>query len=155
MPESTRKSDLTALLKSQPLTLLDWSTDLSLLPPAILTDVRYVSLDPSIRDPLLEAYISTLEPAPADATGDRLYDDEEATKRKSERERWERALAAREAAVATEKRRQRGQLEYGRGRLREEEEEIKRAMKVGKEGLRAQLGVGVAAGQHENGNEHG
>ncbi|KAI9826564.1 MAG: hypothetical protein M1832_006160 [Thelocarpon impressellum] len=154
LPESTLKSEFTTLLNAQPLALLNRSTDPSLLPPTILTDIRYISLKPSVRDPLVSAYISTLVPAPADAQKLSLKDEEEAAKRKQERGRREKALAERGMAVAAEKRRQWGALEYGRGRLREEEEEIERAMRVGKEGLKAQLGA-AATGRRQDGEVAG
>ncbi|KAI9673020.1 MAG: hypothetical protein M1817_003184 [Caeruleum heppii] len=143
LPETTLKSDLTALLKSQPLSMLNQSTSSSHLPPSILTDLRYISLPPSRRDPLIDAYISTLAPAPTDPSVISVEEDDETRRRRTERERREKALAERERQVAAEKRRQRGQMEYGRHRLREGEEEIERAMRVGKEGLRTQLTGGA------------
>ncbi len=62
--QATLKSDLSTLLKTQTLSLLNNSTLPSHLPPAILADIRYISLDPSIRDELVEAYISILPPPP-------------------------------------------------------------------------------------------
>jgi hypothetical protein len=41
--------------------------------------------------------------------------------------------------VREEKRKQERDLAYGKGRLREEEAEIERAMNVGKEGLKGHL----------------
>ena len=57
----------------------------------------------------------------------------------------------RERRVQDEKRKQERNLAYGKGRLREEEYEIERAMKVGKSGLRAQLEAlpGVEEGQEK------
>ena len=52
-----------------------------------------------------------------------------------ERVRREQALSERQAQVQEEKRRQRGALQYSKEMLREGEEEVKRAMRVGKEGL--------------------
>ena len=66
----------------------------------------------------------------------------EQAKSKEERERRERALAEREKRVQEEKRRQQGQLQYSRGMLREGEEEVERAMRVGKDGLKSYLQVG-------------
>jgi hypothetical protein len=139
MRSSDLKSDLTALLRSQPLASLHRSSTLDTLPPAVLTDLRYISLPPSTRDSLIEAYISTLQPAPEGAAAS-AEDEAEAKKRQEERRRREKALAERERRVQEEKRKQERELAYGKGRLREEEMEIERAMKVGKEGLRAQLG---------------
>ncbi|KAI9818852.1 MAG: hypothetical protein M1827_007673 [Pycnora praestabilis] len=140
LPESTLKSELSVLLKSIPLTSLNHATTLSTLPPSFLTDIRYISLTPSTRDPLIEAYISTLPPAPSriDLSPE---DEEEFKRRRTERGKREKALEERERRVKEEKRRQRSALEFRRGMLREGEEEIERAMRVGKEGLRAQLGV--------------
>lgn len=139
LPDSTRKSDLSALLKSIPVTQLNRSTSLANLPSALLRDLRFISLAPSVRDPMVEAFISTLPSAP-DTSEQSAEDLEEAERKKKDRERREKALAERERRVQEEKRRQQRDLAYGKGRLREEEEELNRAMKVGKDGLRAQLG---------------
>lgn len=143
LPESTLKSDLTALLKSLPLHALSGSTSVEALPPAILTDIRYVSLRPHTRNPLIEAYISTLPQAPEQSN---ISPEEEAelSKQKQGRERREKALAERERRVQEEKWRQKSALQYSKGMLREGEEEIERAMKVGKEGLRGYLEGGEA-----------
>ncbi|KAJ4349515.1 uncharacterized protein N0V89_008131 [Didymosphaeria variabile] len=140
MRSSELKSDLTALLKAQPLAALNRSTTLDTLPSSILTDLRYISLSPSSREPLVETYISTLPPAPEDAAAS-AEEDAEAAKKREERRRREKALAERERRVEQEKRKQDRDLAYGKGRLREEEMEIERAMKVGKEGLKAHLGA--------------
>jgi hypothetical protein len=137
MPQSTLKSDLSALLKSQPLAALNRSTTIAALPPTILTDLRFISIPPKTRDPLVEAYISTLPPAPIDGLS---AEEEEADRaRRKEREKREKAFAEREKQVQDEKRKQAKDLAYGRGRLREEEMELHRAMKVGKGGLKGQL----------------
>jgi hypothetical protein len=139
MRSSDLKSDLSALLRAQLLASVNRSTTLETLPASIFTDLRFISLPASTRDSLIQAYISTLPPAPEGAAAS-AEEDEEATKKRAERDRRERALAERERRVREEKRRQERDLAYGKGRLREEEEEIQRAMKVGKEGLRGQLG---------------
>jgi hypothetical protein len=138
LPQSTLKADLTSVLKSIPLASLNRSTSMAALPPALLTDIRYISIAPSTRDPLIETWITTLPPAPK---GSEISEEEEAeaTKRRAERERREKALAEREKHVQEEKRRQKRDLAYGREHLREEQRELERAMKVGKEGLRAHL----------------
>ncbi|KAF2123872.1 hypothetical protein P153DRAFT_351381 [Dothidotthia symphoricarpi CBS 119687] len=138
MRHSDLKSDLSALLKAQPLAALHRSTTIDTLPSSILTDLKYISLPPSTRDSLIETYISTLPPAPEGAA---LSAEEEAerAKKRAERERREKALADRERRVQEEKRRQERDLAFGKGRLREEEAEIERAMRVGKEGLRGHL----------------
>lgn len=121
-----------------PLHSLNRDTPLETLPTAILTDVRYISLKPSIRDPLIETYISTLTAAPANA--DVSAEEQEALlKDRMERERRDRALAERQKQVQDEKRRQKGALDYSKGVLREGEEEIERAMRVGKEGLKGYM----------------
>lgn len=128
------------LLKSVPLRDLNRSSSLAGLPTAILTDIRYLSLNPTIRDPLIEAYISTLAAAP-EATEMSPEEEMEQARRQEDRERREKALVEREKRVQEEKRRQRGALQYSKGILREGEEEIERAMKVGKEGLKSYLEV--------------
>ncbi|KAI9669761.1 MAG: hypothetical protein M1829_005016 [Trizodia sp. TS-e1964] len=138
LPQSTLKSDLSALLKSLPLSILNRSTLIAHLPSELLTDIRYISLSPAIRDPLVEAYISTLAPAPSDAQLSPEAE-AEAAKARQDKERRQKALAEREKKVAAEKSRQESAIEYGRGRLREEERELERAMKVGKGGLKAHL----------------
>ncbi len=135
MRHSDLKSDLSALLRAQPLTTLNRSTTIDTLPSPILTDLRYISLPPSTRDSLIETYISTLPEAPEGAPVS-AEEDAERAKRRAERERRENALAERERRVQAEKRKQERDLAYGKGRLREEEEEIQRALRVGKQGLK-------------------
>ncbi|KAH8722799.1 hypothetical protein GQ44DRAFT_711280 [Phaeosphaeriaceae sp. PMI808] len=138
MRTSDLKSDLSALLRAQSLSSLNRTSTLSTLPPPILTDLRYISLAPPTRNALIETYISTLPAAPEGAT---LSAEEEAAQAKkvAERERREKALKEREKRVEMEKKRQERDLAYGKGRLREEEEEIERAMRVGKDGLKGHL----------------
>lgn len=106
----------------------------------MLTDLHYISLRPSIRDPLIETYISTLRPPPSSCDFD-LSPEEQASlsKQKLERERREQALAERQKQVQAEKRRQKGALQFSKGMLRDGEEELERAMRVGKEGLKAYM----------------
>ncbi|KAI9795913.1 MAG: hypothetical protein M1835_004942 [Candelina submexicana] len=141
LPHSTLKSDLSALLKSAPLFTLNRSTIPTDLPATILTDIRYISLDPTTRDPLIEAYISTLPPPPSQ-TELSPEEEEQAALKRQEREKRDRALQEREDRVREEKRRQKGALQYGRGVLKEGEMEIERALRVDKSGLKSQLGVG-------------
>ncbi|KAJ5506428.1 hypothetical protein N7453_005385 [Penicillium expansum] len=142
-PESTRKSDLSALLKSVPLDLLHQSSNLEHLPTMIITDIRYIGLTPEVRNPLIEAYISTLPPAPeVQMTAEEL---EEVDRKRVEREKRERALADREKRVEDEKRRQRGDLLRGKHLLREGEAEIEQAMRVNKEGLMSYMDIDQAA----------
>ncbi|KAF2735891.1 hypothetical protein EJ04DRAFT_464131 [Polyplosphaeria fusca] len=138
MKSSELRSDLSALLKSQPLASLNRSTTLGTLPPSVLVDLRFISLPASTRDSIIEDFVSRLPPAP-EGTGPSAEEEAETRKNRAERERRERALADRERKVHEDKRRQERDLAYGKGRLREEEMEIERAMKVGKDGLRGQL----------------
>ncbi|PGH07778.1 hypothetical protein AJ79_06166 [Helicocarpus griseus UAMH5409] len=138
LPESTRKSDLSALLKSTPLHALNGSSTPDTLPPSILTDLRYISLPSKVRDPLIEAYISTLPAAP-EPQGISTEEQEERDRQRPEREKREKALAERELRVQEQKRKQKGALMHGRDMLRHGEEEIERAMRVGKEGLRGYM----------------
>ncbi|KAL1955747.1 hypothetical protein VTO42DRAFT_8145 [Malbranchea cinnamomea] len=138
LPEATRKSDLSALLKSIPLQQLNRSSTTDTLPPAILTDLRYISLPPQVRDPIIEAYISTLEPPPEE-TGISAKDKEERLKKEKDRQRREKALAEREKRVQEEKRKQRRDMMHGKDLLRQEDEEIQKAMRVGKEGLKSYM----------------
>ncbi|KAF2713451.1 hypothetical protein K504DRAFT_424084 [Pleomassaria siparia CBS 279.74] len=133
------RSDLSNLLKAQPLALLNGSTTLETLPPSILTDLRFISLPASTRDSLVGAYISTLPPAPEGAFAS-AEEEAEVIRKRAERGRRERALAERERRVQEDRRKQERDLAYGMGRLREEEAEIERAMKFGKDGLKGQLG---------------
>ena len=139
LPEATLKADLTSLLKAQPLAVLNRSTSTEALPPALLTDMRYVSVAPRVRDPLVEAYIAIQPAAPADE-GDAGAAAQRA-KEQGERARREMALAEREQRVRDEKRRNVRALREGREMLREEGEEIERAMRVGREGLKGQVKV--------------
>jgi len=139
MRTSDLKSDLSTLLRAQPLVSLNRSTTIDTLPPAVLTDLRYISLPPSTRNTMIETYISTLPPAPEGSNILSAEDEAAQAKKWAERERRENALADRERRVKDEKRKQERDLEYGKGRLREEEAEIERAMRVGKDGLRGYI----------------
>jgi hypothetical protein len=136
LPQSTLKSELSALLKAQSTTLLNITTLASHLPSSILADIRYISLDSAIRDPWIEAYISTLPPPP---DAEDAEDSEEAVNRRQEKERRQKALDERERHVAGEKLKHKRNLELGKGRLREEEAEIAKAMNVSKKGLMGHL----------------
>ena len=140
LPESTRKSDFSALLKSVPLHVLNRSSSIHALPSTVLTDVRYISLSPKVRDPLMEAYISTLPDAP-DQEHISAEQQEERDRKKTEREKREKALAEREKRVDDEKRRQKSDLARGKHLLREGEAEIAEAMQVRKDGLRGYMEI--------------
>ncbi|QQK42612.1 WW/Rsp5/WWP [Penicillium digitatum] len=142
-PESTRKSDLSALLKSVPLDLLHRSSNLEALPTIIITDIRYIGLTPEVRNPLIEAYISTLPPAPeVQLTAEEL---EEVDRKRVEREKREKALADREKRVEGEKRKQRGDLLRGKHLLREGEAEIEQAMRINKDGIMSYMDIDQTA----------
>jgi len=134
-PDVLRK-DLTALLRSVPLRDLNNQTPLENLPGQILTDVRYISLSPQIRDPLIAGYLQTLGGPP---NANEAEEDEASRKKKDERRKREKALEDRERVVAEEKRRAAKRVERGRAMLREEERELEQAMHVGKDGLRSHL----------------
>ncbi|KAI0483710.1 hypothetical protein F4859DRAFT_409835 [Xylaria cf. heliscus] len=136
LPLDTLKKDLTGLLKEIPARVLNKQTLLENLPSQLLSDLRYISLDPKVRDPMLAAYIQTLGPPPE---ADEADGDEAAKKAREERRKREKALAERERIVAEEKRKQKRQLEYGKAVLREEERELEKANQVGKKGLQSQL----------------
>ncbi|CAG8978115.1 hypothetical protein HYALB_00000789 [Hymenoscyphus albidus] len=136
LPQSTLKTDLLTLLKAQPSSVLNNATLSSHLPPAVLADIRYISMDVSTRDSLIDTFISTLPPSPDSIPEEET---EEAIKERKDRERRQKALEDREKHVAEEKRRQQRNLEFGKGRLREEEAEIARAMNVTKKGLKDHL----------------
>ena len=142
LPQATLRADLKKLLESVPLSALNNQTMVSLLPPQVLADLRFISLDPKVRDPFVEAYVQGLGPPPEE--GEAAEQEGEAAKKaRDERRRREKALEEREKAVTEEKRRQEKKVQYERGRLRDEERELERAMHVGKRGLQSQL-VGEA-----------
>lgn len=136
LPSSVLKSDFTALLKSLPLSVLNRDVSMASLPPALVTDLKYISLPPSTRSPLIEAYISSLPPA-ADSTN--AESEAPPNSKQQDRQRREKALADRERKVEAEKQRQMKELRYSKGRLREEQQELERAMNVGRSGLTSQL----------------
>ena len=138
MPQSTLKSDLTALLKAQPINLLNKNTSpTSGLPSQVLGDVRYISLAPSVRDPLIEAFIQGLPPAPQDAAA--VEENEEKRKALQAREKREKALEEHNRMVDEQKRKRGRDIAASKARLREGERELDVAMRVGKRGLQGQL----------------
>ncbi|KAK2867920.1 hypothetical protein FQN49_003345 [Arthroderma sp. PD_2] len=138
LPESTRKSDLSTLLKSIPLSSLHRSTRIDALPQQVLSDIRYISLPTKTRDELVESYILTLPSAPEQPD---IQDEEkeERLKREQERRKREKALHDREMRVQEEKRKQQRAVLQGKDILRQEDAEIQRAMNVGREGLRSYM----------------
>lgn len=139
LPQSTLKSDLSTLLKAQPISALNNGTLISHLPPTILGDVRYISLDAAVRDPLIEGFITTLLPPPESIAAEA---DKEEIQQRFEKERRQKALNERERRVVEEKRKQQKALEFGKKRLKDEEAEIQRAMNVSKRGLMGHLKKG-------------
>lgn len=99
----------------------------------MLADIRYISLRPSTRDPLIETHVSLLPEAPETA-GVGVEEQEALARQKQDRERRE-ALAGRQMQVQRERRRAKEALEYSKDRMREGEQEVRRALKVGKVGL--------------------
>lgn len=150
-PESSRKSDLSALLKSAPVHALNRSSRLEALPTLIITDIRYIALPAKVRDPLIEAFITTLPPAPeVQLTPEQQ---EELDRKQREREKREKALMEREKRVEEDKRRQRGDLLRGKHLLREGEAEIAEAMRVNKDGLRSHMEVDEVEPSSTKGHE--
>lgn len=137
LPQSTLKADLTALLKAQPVLQLNNKSSATNLPTAMLVDARYISLEPRVRDPLIEAYIGMLPPPPEDVEAAR--DDEEKRKADEAKAKRERALAERNRAVEEQRRKRDKDVAHSKARLREEERELDLAMRVGKQGLQGQL----------------
>ncbi|KAI5459371.1 hypothetical protein BGZ63DRAFT_426650 [Mariannaea sp. PMI_226] len=137
MPQSKLKSDLTALLKAQPVLELNSKSSTTSLPTQILVDIRYISLEPKIRDPLIEAYITTLPPPPEDVEA--AKEDEDRKKQREARERRELALEERNRVVESQRKSREKAAAFSKARLREEERELEMAMRVGKQGLQSQL----------------
>ena len=138
LPLSTLKADLKKLLEAQPLTALHRSTTLETLPPSILTDLRYISLRALDRDPLIKAYID-LQARPVDDEDIAPEDTAVTAKARQQRERRELALKERERKVEEEKKRRIGKERASKGMLREGEEEVQRAMRIGRGGLLGQF----------------
>ena len=134
LPESRLKADLVTLLKSIPIHALNCATAIENIPPALLTDLRFVSLRASIRDPLVEAHISTLPSAPTQLEAS-PEEEQAVAKARHERERREQALTERQRNVQEEKRRQQNALRYSKDILQEGNFEVEQAMRVGKDGL--------------------
>ena len=139
MSETMLKADLEDLLRTVPPSRT-WNrgTSVEVLPAQVLADVRFISLKPSIRDAVIEGVIRRL-PRPDDIT-DGGEEDAETTQARKERAKRDEALQERRRIVEEDKRRQQKELQYGRSRLRAGEEELDRAMRVGKDGLREALG---------------
>lgn len=137
MPQATLKADLTTLLKAQSAVHLHNQTKTDELPESILTDLRYISLGPELRDPLIEAYASTLPPPPQDVAA--IQEGEEQAKQREAKNKRQRALEEHNRMVDDQKRRRERDVAHSRARLRDEERELEMAMRVGKRGLQSQL----------------
>ncbi|KAI6841322.1 hypothetical protein KC340_g6783 [Hortaea werneckii] len=153
LPESSRKADLIALLKSIPLRNLNNSTTLDSLPQHFLANLHSISLAPRTRDEVVGQYIESLPPPP-DA-GDVLDEKtaEEQERKKSEKLRREAALQERKRQVEEERRKVEKEERFARKGLREEERELSRAV-VGtgsRRGLKAMLGAEGEEGGGEGG----
>lgn len=138
LPQATLKADLNTLLKAQPLHLLNNKSLSTGLPAQVLTDLRYISLEPKIRDPLIEAFVQQLPPPPEDLAG-AAEEDEERRKTREARERREKALEERNRLIEEQKNRRERDIAASKARLRETERELEMAMRVGKRGLQGQL----------------
>ncbi|KAB5566778.1 WW domain-containing protein [Coniochaeta sp. 2T2.1] len=140
LPQATLKADLRKLLESVPLRELNNRTNPGAMPGKVVTDLRWISLDPKIRDPIVEAYVQALPGPPEEGEMGEGEESEEKRKEREERERRERAMKERERKVEEEKRRVQKRLEYERANMRDGERELEAAMRVGKRGLQSQLG---------------
>ncbi|OAA78469.1 FF domain protein [Akanthomyces lecanii RCEF 1005] len=141
MSSSSLKSDLTALLRAQPITQLNNRSSVKNgLPSAVLADVRYISLPPSVRDPLVEAFVQSLPPPPHGEGGAAAAEeDEERKKARDAREKREQALQEHNRMVDEQRRRRERDVAASKARLREGEMELDMAMRVDKRGLQGQL----------------
>jgi hypothetical protein len=133
-PQATRKADLNALLKAQPIHVLN-NKSFPVLPTQILVDARYAALEPTVRDPLIEAYVQTLGPPPDEDADDA----QAALEAKEKRERREKALRDRDRAADDARRQRERDVARAKANLREEEREVEMAMRVGRDGLKSQL----------------
>ncbi|KAF4121404.1 T-complex protein 1 subunit eta [Geosmithia morbida] len=132
LPLTTRKADLTALLKAQPLHVLNNRSLAKGLPTQLLVDARYAALEPAARDPLVEAYVQSLPPPPEDLDNAQAAEEE-----RKKRQRREKALEERSRAADEAKRQHERDIARSKARLREGERELEMAMRVGKDGLRS------------------
>ncbi|KAJ6786394.1 hypothetical protein PWT90_03364 [Aphanocladium album] len=139
MSSSTLKSDLTALLKAQAVTQLNNMSVKNGLPSAVLADVRYISLAPSVRDPLIEAFAQSLPPPPQGEGAVAAEEDEERKKAREAREKREKALQEHNRMVDEQRRRRERDVAASKARLRDGEVELDMAMRVNKRGLQGQL----------------
>ncbi|KAI6990866.1 hypothetical protein KC329_g4464 [Hortaea werneckii] len=152
LPESTRKADLIAPLKSLPPRVLNNSTRLDSLPQPFLAHLHSISLPPRTRDEVVGQYLSSLPPPPDAAESADEKDGEERERLEREKGRREAALQERKRAVEEERRKVEKEERFARKGLLEEERELRQA-DVGKgsrRGLRAMLGAeGEGEGEGE------
>ncbi|KAI7069755.1 hypothetical protein KC352_g42677, partial [Hortaea werneckii] len=132
LPESTRRADLVALLKSLPLRVLNHSTTLDSLPQPFRAHLHSISLPPRTRDEVVRQYISALPPPPdAGESADE--------KTAEEQERWRREKARRVAALQERKR----AVEEERRKVEKEERFARQGLLEEERGLRqADVGKG-------------
>jgi FF domain len=132
--QATRKSELTTMLKGLPLHVLNNRSLADGLPTQLLIDARYVALEPSIRDELIEAHVQNLPPPP-----ENVDDAKAASEEQEKRQKRNKALEERNRMIDEERRQRERDIARGKARLRDGERDIEMAMDVGKTGLRSQL----------------
>ncbi|RMZ27225.1 hypothetical protein D0859_08701 [Hortaea werneckii] len=157
LPESARKADLIALLKSLPLRVLNSSTTLDELPQAFRAHLHSISLPPRTRDGVVGQYISSLPPPPPSDEGQSAVekDGEERERLGREKAKREAALQERKRAVEEERKKVEKEDRFARKGLAEEERELRRAEveRGSRRGLRAILGEeGEGEGLGEGGS---
>ncbi|KAK8217468.1 hypothetical protein M8818_001224 [Zalaria obscura] len=153
LPQSQLRSDLAALMKSLPIHVLNKDVNVEQLPKEMLVDVRYISLEAKVRDPLIRAYLDTLPPKPEG--GETAEEAAEKEKKNKDREKREAAMRERERRVEEEKRKRERDQRIGMAQMRERERELEQAMRVGRGGLRAQLEGDNDAPSDANGAANG
>lgn len=137
LPPSTLRADLTTLLKSMSILQLHNQSKVDELPDQILTDLRFISLDPKVRDPLIEALVQTLPPPAEDIAA--AEEDEDKRKQREAKAKRSKALEEHNRMIDEQKRRRERDIASSKARLRDEERELEMAMHVSKRGLQSQL----------------
>ncbi|KAI7182449.1 hypothetical protein KC363_g8767, partial [Hortaea werneckii] len=131
LPESARKADLIALLKSLSPRVLNKSTTLDQLPQPFRAHLHSISLPPRTRDEVVAQYISSLPPPPPlpSDVGESAdeKDGEERERLRREKARREAALQERQRAVEEERKKVEKEERFARRGLAEEERELRRA----------------------------
>lgn len=131
-PLSNRKAELTTLLKSLPLQVLNNQSLSRGLPKELLADARYGVVEGGVKDGLVEAYVQSLAGPPS-------LEDVEVSEERARRERTDRAIKEREKRVEVERKGREEEVGRARGRLEQGEREIEGARRIGLGGLRSQL----------------